>query len=117
MKKLLQKAELKIREEMDRRGFIDDSDYTNRFLDNLALELAKEKILKNNDDIDFYYEKEYEIEELQVKLLKEIKEKIMNKYRLFCTCNEYGYYKACYYEVDKDFETWDEFNNHFGLGE
>jgi len=65
MKKLLQKAELKIQEEMNRKGFIDDSDYTNRFLDNLALELAKEK----------------------------------------------------YYEVDKDFETWNEFNNYFGLGE
>lgn len=117
MKKLLQKAQVKIQEEMNRLGYIDDSDYTDRFLDNLALELAKEKILKGNDDIEFYYEKEYEIEDLQVKLLKEIKDKIMSKYRCFCTCNEYGRYEACYYEVDKDFESWDEFNDYFGLGE
>lgn len=112
MKKLLQKAELKIQEEIKRIGFIDDSDNTDRFLDNLSKELAKEKILKGNEDIEFYYEKECEIEELQEELLEEIKDKIMSKYNRFSTCDN-GYYKGCYYETDKEFNNWDEFNYHF----
>lgn len=98
MKKLLQKAEVKIQEEIKRAGFIDDSDNTDRFLDNLAQELAKED------------------EELQEELLNEIKNKIMSKYNCFSTC-ESGHYAACYYEIDKEFETWDEFNSYFGIGE
>ena len=116
MKNLLQKAEVKVQEEIKRVGFIDDSDDTDRFLDNLAQELAKEEILKDNEDIDFYYEKEGEIEELQEELLEEIKDKIMSKYNSFSTC-ENGHYAGCYYEIDKEFNNWDEFNNHFGIGE
>ena len=114
MKNLLQKAELKIQEEIKRVGFIDDTDNTDRFLDNLSQELAKEEILKGNEDINFYYDKESEIEELQEKLLEEIKDKIMSKYNHFSTC-ESGHYKGCYYEIDKEFSNWDEFNNHFGI--
>jgi len=98
-KELLEKAREEIKKEIDRIGFIDDSDNADRFLDNLALELAKED------------------EELQEELLKEIKDKIMTNYNCFSTCDEYGVYKACYYEVDKEFETWDEFNDYFGIGE
>lgn len=116
MKNLLEKAGVKVQEEIKRVGFVDDSDNTDRFLDNLSQELAKEEILKGNEDIDFYYEKEGEIEELQEELLEEIKDKIMNKYNSFSTC-ENGHYEGCYYEIDKEFNNWDEFNNHFGIGE
>lgn len=116
LEKLLGLAKVEIEKEMNRLGYIDDSDNTDRFLDNLARELAKEEILKGNEDIDFYYEKEFEIEELQEELLKEIKDKIMSKYNSFSTC-ENGHYEACYYEIDKEFNDWDEFNNHFGIGE
>ena len=75
MKNLLQRAEVKVQEEIKRVGFIDDSDNTDRFLDKLSQELAKEKILKGNEDIDFYY------------------------------------------EIDKEFSNWAEFNDHFGIGE
>ena len=116
MKNLLQRAEVKVQEEIKRVGFIDDSDNTDRFLDKLSQELAKEKILKGNEDIDFYYEKECEIEELQEELLEEIKDKIMSKYNRFSTC-ENGRYAGCYYEIDKEFSNWAEFNDHFGIGE
>ena len=116
MKNLLQRAEVKVQEEIKRVGFIDDSDNTDRFLDNLSRELAEEEILKGNEDIDFYYEKECEIEELQEELLEEIKDKIMSKYNRFSTC-ENGRYAGYYYEIDKEFDNLDEFNNHFGIGE
>lgn len=111
-KELLKKASEEIRKEMYEVGFIDDSDDISRFLDNLARELAKEEILEGNEDIDFYYEKECEIEELQEKLLKEIKDKIMSKYNRFSTCQN-GHYAACYYEIDKEFKNWDEFDDYW----
>jgi hypothetical protein len=117
MKNLLEKAEVKVQEEIKRVGFIDDSDNTDRFLDNLSRELAKEEVLKGNEDIEFYYEKEGEIKELQEDLLEEIKDKIMSKYNRFFTVYESGHYKGCYYEIDKEFNNWDEFNDHFGIGE
>ena len=116
MKKLLQEAKVKIKKEMTDTGFIDDSDCTERFLDLLAKELAEGEILKGNKDIDFYYEKEEAIEDLSKKILDEIKGKIMNEYKIFST-SENGHYEACYYEVDEEFSTWNEFNDHFGLGE
>jgi hypothetical protein len=116
MKNLLEKAEVEVQAEIKRIGFIDDSDNTDRFLDNLSQELAIEEILKGNEDIEFYYEKECEIEELQEKLLEEIKDKIMSKYNHFSTC-ESGHYKGCYYEIDKEFNNWDEFNDYFERGE
>jgi hypothetical protein len=97
-KELLEKAREEIRKEIDRVGYIDDSDDANRFLDNLVQELVKED------------------EELQEELLREIKDKIMSRYNRFSTC-ENGHYAACYYEIDKEFNSWDEFNDYFGLGE
>lgn len=106
LKKLLQKAEVKIQEEIERFGFIDDSDNADRFLDNLALELAKEEILKGNEDINFYYEKEYEIEELQEELLKMIKDEVMINYDSIGTTNERGDYSGCWYRDLKGLVNW-----------
>jgi len=106
LKKLLQKAEVKIQEEIERFGFIDDSDYADRFLDNLALELVKEEILKGNEDINFYYEKEYEIEELQEELLKMIKDEVMINYDSIGTTNERGDYSGCWYKDLKGLVNW-----------
>jgi len=111
LKKLLGLAKVEIEKEMNRLGYIDDSDNADRFLDELAKNLV-EKELVPDGDLDLYYEKEYEIEEL----LKEIKDKIMCKYYCFSTCDEYGVYKACYYEVDKEFNSWEEFYDYFELG-
>lgn len=106
LKKLLQKAEVKIQEEIERFGFIDDSDYADRFLDNLALELVKEEILKGNEDINFCYEKEYEIEELQEELLKMIKDEVMINYDSIGTTNERGDYSGCWYRDLKGLVNW-----------
>ena len=106
-KEKVEQAREKVEEEMKRVGFIDDSDNTDRFLDNLSQELAKEEILKGNEDIDFYYEKEDEIEQLQEKLLEEIRDKIMNQYNRFYECKN-GQYEGCYYETTAGLKAWKE---------
>ena len=115
-KEILQKAEIKIQEEMNRIGYIDDSDNVVRFLDNLARNLAEEEVLKGNEDID--YEKEREIEELQEELLEEIKKIMSSKYKRIYSLKN-GHYTAFYYEteIDKEFNNLDEFNDYFGIGE
>lgn len=107
MKKLLKKADLKIREEMKRVGYIDDSDNSDRFLDDLSQKLAIEKILKGSNEIELYYKKEHEIEQLQEKILQKIKNEIMNKYNRFHT-NKNGYYEGCYYETSDALKAWKE---------
>ena len=107
LQKLLPQAEVKIQEEIRRTGFIDDSDNADRFLDKLAMELAKEKILQNNVDIELYYKKETEIEQLQEQLLPEIKDKIMSKYNNFSTITS-GHYEGCYYETIDGLKAWRE---------
>lgn len=105
MKNLLKKADLKIQEEIRRIGFIDDSDNTERFLDNLSQELAEKEILRGNEDIGFYYENEYKIEELKEQLLEEIRNKIMSKYNRFYT-HKNGQYIACFYETSDALKAW-----------
>lgn len=107
MKSLLQKARVKIQEEIRRIGFIDDSDNSDRFLDKLAMELATKEILKDNKAIELYYAKEHEIEQLQEQLLEEIKNEIMNKYNRFYLCKN-GYYEGCYYETSEGLKAWKE---------
>lgn len=108
LQKLLLQAEVKIQEEIRRTGFIDDSDNADRFLDRLAMELAKEKILQNNADIELYYEKETEIEQLQEQLLQEMKDKIMNQYNRFYECKN-GQYIACFYETTDGLRAWQSY--------
>lgn len=112
MKNLLQKAEFKINEEMERMGFIDDSDNSARFLDDLALKLATEEILKGDisgdNGIELYYEKEHEIEILAEQLLEKIKKEIMNKYNHFSNPGNGNIYEGCYYETAAGLKTWKE---------
>ena len=104
LEKLLKIAKEKIKEEMARDvGFIDDSDdMPERFLDCLAKELVENELVPNKDDIELYYEKEGEIEELAEELLNMIKEEIMAK--------EYNSYandgRCCYYRDKKDLFAW-----------
>jgi len=105
LEKLLKIANKKIKEEMARdAGFIDDSDdMPERFLDCLAKELVEKELVPNKDDIELYYEKEGEIEDLSEELLYMIKEQIMSK--------EYNNYydnngSYCYYKDKKDLIAW-----------
>lgn len=104
LEKLLKIAKEKIKEEMARDvGFIDDSDdMPERFLDCLAKELIENELVPDKSDIELYYEKEGEIEDLSEELLYMIKEKIMSK--------EYNSYsndgRYCYYKDKKDLIAW-----------
>ena len=117
MKNILKDAELRIKNEMEKVGFICDSDNTDRYLDNLSKDLAKEKILKGNDDIDLYYKYETEIEELAETILNEIKENIMCKYKKIYRNKDNGDCELFYYNADVDFESIEEFYRYFKLGE
>lgn len=105
---LLEKARKQIEEEMRRTGFIDDSDNTDRFLDRLAKEIIEQEILKGNNDINFFYEKEAEIEEAKDELLDLIKDKIMIKYNRVGFVDERGDYRGCYFETKKGAIKWAE---------
>ncbi|MGF7059301.1 hypothetical protein [Brassicibacter mesophilus] len=80
LEKLLEIAKIEIENEMNRLGFIDDSDNCDRFLDELAKELVEKELLQGKDDIDLLYEKEDEIEELSGELLELIKEHVSGNY-------------------------------------
>jgi len=103
MNNLLEKAKMEIEKEMEEMGYIDDSDNADRFLDGLARELVEKEILQGNDDIDLYYEKEGEIEELAEDLLEELNSYASDKYSLVKVEHEFGhgYDNWCYV---KDYE-------------
>ena len=102
LEKLLKIAKEKIKKEIEDLGFIDDSvNMPERFLDGLAKELVENELVPE-DDIELYYEKEEEIEELAEKLLDMIEEEIMSKYSSYCG-NDGRY---CYYRNKKDLFAW-----------
>ena len=105
LKKLLGLAKVEIEKEMNRLGYIDDSDYADRFLDKLAKDLV-EKELVPDGNLDLYYEKEAEIEELIEELLKMIKDEVMINYDSIGTTNERGDYSGCWYRDLKGLVNW-----------
>jgi len=110
-KEALQKAEIKIKKEMNRIEFIDDSDgITNRFLDSLTRDLIEEALR------DINYEKEDEIEELQEEVLQEIKN-FMKKHYKHISVLKFGNYIGFYYKANKTFNNLAEFYDYFGIGE
>lgn len=103
---MLEKAKIKIIEEIDKQGFIDNSDNTDRFLDKLARGIVEQEVLKGSDDIELYYEKESEIEELTEDLLEKIKDYMNKNYNRKGLLEESGDYQGCYYKTIKDFIKW-----------
>ena len=102
LKKLLKKALQEVEVEMNRAGFIDDSDdMPERFLDGLAKKLVETELAPYPYDIELYYEKEKEIEELAEELLTMIKEEIMPDYNSYSSNGRY-----CYYRDKKDLVAW-----------
>jgi hypothetical protein len=89
LEKLLEKARKEIEKEINRAGYIDDSDLTDRFLDNLAYELTM-----NNEKID------------QDEVLQAIKDKIMIEYNKIGYVNDAADYTGCYYKDIKDAIKW-----------
>ena len=103
LEKLLEVARGKIKEEMAKdAGFIDDSDdMPERFLDGLAKELVTNELVPDLDDIELYYKREGEIEDLSEELLTMIKEEIMPDYNSYSSNGRY-----CYYRGKKDLVAW-----------
>ena len=95
-KNLLNEGYKKIDEEIKRVGFIDDSDNTDRFLDNLANQI-------NEDE--------------QETILEDLKIYVNDKYDCLCEVDEIGNAEVYFYSKDLDFNSIEEFNKHFDLGE
>lgn len=106
---LLEKAKIEIEGEIEKVGFIDDSDNYDRFLDELAKKLTEKEILKGNDDIDLYYEKEGEIEELSESLLEEIESYMKKTYKSKGSSNDRGDYTGCYYKYKEGLKKWNDY--------
>lgn len=85
LEKLLETAKSEIVKEMDRVGFIDDSDNTDRFLDGLARELVEEESGSNDDG---------EIEELTDELLEMIQDYMHTEYKSEGETDERGNYSG-----------------------
>lgn len=109
LERLLDLAKIEIEKEMDILGYIDDSDNNDRFLDELAKRLVEEEILQGNDDIELYYEKEIEIEELTEELSEIIAEYMKKTYKRKGDCSERGDYTGCYYKDKEGLKKWSEF--------
>jgi hypothetical protein len=101
LEKLLKKGMEEVVKEMDRVGFIDDSDRCDRFLDGLARKLVENELVPC--DIDTYNEKEAEVDDLSDKLLEKIKENInFNSYSV----NAKGDCLFCYYRSQEGLAEW-----------
>lgn len=120
MKNLLKKAKAIIANQIEEEGFIEHSNGTINFLDNLSEKLAKHKILKNTNIYfydwtkEFCYDKKEKIEKLQKKLLYIIEQKIMCNYHTFGIV-EKNHYRFFYFKVNKTFKTLDGFNKYFKI--
>lgn len=86
-RKLLEKAKKEIEKEMEAKGYIDDSDNCDRFLDNLAKELT-------------------ETEQEKDELLDLIKDEIMIEYNKISYINDAGNYTGCWYKDLKGLVRW-----------
>lgn len=106
LEKLLGVAKVEIEKEIREMSYIDDSDNCDRFLDNLVRELVEKEILKGSDDIDLYYEKEGEIEELADTLLGEVQDYMKKTYESDGEVDKAGNYTGCYYKDKEGLKNW-----------
>jgi hypothetical protein len=114
----IEEAKTEIENEMKRLGFIDDSDDCQRFLDSLCRKLIENNVLcysDNENSIFQFYNKD--IKELSEDLLQKVRDEIMSDYNTLSETDERGHTGYVYYEIDKQFKNFDEFDKYFGLGE
>lgn len=103
---ILEYTEHDIKEEMNSKGYIDDSDNQDRFLDNSVEENTKIAVLGDNDDIGLYYENEGLIEELKEEALKNIQKYMSKNYKEKGSVNDRGDYTGCYYKNKEGLKNW-----------
>lgn len=107
---LMKQAKIEIEKEINREGFIDDSDNTDRFLDDLAIKLPEREILKENNDVEFYYENEDKIKEISEELLEGIEYYMRSNYKREGSVDKTDNYKGCYYKNKEGLENWNSFS-------
>ena len=98
LEKLLKKAMEEVGKEMDRTGFINDTDDIPEklldYIEALAINLVTNELVSDPDNIELYYEKEEEIEYLADELIDMIEEQIMlENYSYYSNNGRYYYYK------------------------
>ncbi len=108
LEKLLKKAMVEVDKEISEMGYIDDSDNYERFLDGLANKLVVKEFVPDEDDIDLYYEKEGEIEQLAEELLEDITDYMKKTYNSEGDTNKSGKYTGCYYKNKEGLKNWRE---------
>lgn len=90
LNKILEDAKVKIEKEMAEMGYIDDTDETDRFIDNLARD----------------YEEEYE-EKLDFDDILEMLEDYMKKTYKRKGSSDNGHYSGCYYKYKEGLKKWE----------
>ncbi len=107
LEKMFEMVKKNVVEEMEKKGFIFDGDNTDRFID----EEIRKEIEKNCEDyekgIDLYFD------ELENKIQNFMRE----NYKKVGKCNEQGIYVGYFYKYDCHFETVEDLENFFGIGE
>lgn len=113
MNRLLDKLKLEVEKEIEELGFVDDSDnLQDRFIDEVAHKIAEDEILKGDNDIDLYYEKENKIQEIAEELMERASEVI--DYSCFSeTAN--GNAKVFYYKGNKKFDNLEDLKDEFNI--
>lgn len=105
--KLIDKAKKEIKKEMERVGYIDNSDNTARVLDGLAWELSSEKIGGSKDD--YPNELEGMIEDTTEELLGLLQDYMKETYKEEGEIKDNGDYVGCYYLNENGLKDWINF--------
>lgn len=101
---------VEIQEEMDRIGFINDSDLVDRFIDNIIDS-------KVNGLIGDILEDEYEAYELKEIIGTEVRNNMNLIYKRISELNMAGDFTSFYYDRNIEFSDMEEFYKYFEIGE
>lgn len=104
-----------IQKEIERAGFIEDSDLVDRFVDRVTYDIATEVVM-GDTGID-YEDKDGEIELLRDKLINYANEFLANNYNSIGEINERGDYKGYYYTREEEYDSIEDLESDLGIGE
>lgn len=106
LEKMFEMVKKNVVEEMEKKGFIFDGDNSERFVDN-EIKIAIEKTCEDYEEgKDLYFD------ELENKI-----QNFMRNYKKIGKCNQQGIYTGYFYKNDCHFETVEDLENFFGIGE
>lgn len=108
LNKIEELVKVEIEKEMNKKGYIDDSDNQDRFLDDTISVTTEKVVLKDNNDIEAYYENEDLIEGLKEETLENIQKYMKKNYKEEGSVNDRGDYTGCYYKNKEGLKKWEE---------